>query len=334
MLLPPSTATDYGYTVYKYTSPKPTATSCPDPNAGARIVPQLAGSMLVTTRVSAPSGAPAVVPRDQDDRGGKCKDCLPVVEGISSACACFFSAGPQQTVTRQQTVAVLTVTVTTTTYALPARTRTLAGMLKRHRFPRSWSSAPAPPDTLLLPQASFNVSQFELPRHLSITLQLLPALFLPSLVLNPSSFSPSLPINSRDLTIPPPIPPITCPSKRPPPTDPYPQPAANPARCPFTAPPATPSAAPAASPRPNSDPAWPHPPTASPPTASTRWTAAPSAPTRSTATRPTLTGPPTSAPSRSASALMVTTLIARRIARISILLSSMAISGRRLMCSG
>jgi hypothetical protein len=121
-----STATDFGYTVYRYTSPRPTSTTCPDRNAGARIVPQLVGSMLVTTR--APGPTPAVVPRGQDDRGGKCKDCLPVVEGISSACGCFFPPGPQQTVTRQQTVTVVTVTVTTTTSVLPARTRTLAGM--------------------------------------------------------------------------------------------------------------------------------------------------------------------------------------------------------------
>jgi hypothetical protein len=120
--------------VYKYTTPVPTATSCADPNApaAARIGPQLAGSLLVTTKAPTPSGAPAVVvPRGQDDRNGKCKgDCLPVVEGISSACACFFSAGPQQTVTRQKTVTVLTVTETTTTYAQAARTRTLAGMSK------------------------------------------------------------------------------------------------------------------------------------------------------------------------------------------------------------
>lgn len=82
---------------------------------------------LILTRLApTPSGSGLMRRGKGDDRGSK---CLPIKEGITSACNCFFPPGPQQTVTKNHTIATGTYTTTTTstTYSYTVRTRTVAG---------------------------------------------------------------------------------------------------------------------------------------------------------------------------------------------------------------
>ena len=84
---------------------------------------------LILSKVAGPrSTAAALMPRNQN-----CPNCPPIKEGITSACSCFFTPGPQQTVTRDHTVATgtITSTTTTTTFVYSVRTRTLAGTYSR-----------------------------------------------------------------------------------------------------------------------------------------------------------------------------------------------------------
>lgn len=122
-----STVSNYRYTDYHFTTPTPTATRCPTskPLAAGRIDSESSAGFIITMHAPGPTSA-AVVRRD--DRDERCKRCLPVAEGITSACSCFFTAGPQQTVTRNTTLAVSTYTTTTTStvYRPRVRTRTLA----------------------------------------------------------------------------------------------------------------------------------------------------------------------------------------------------------------
>ncbi|MCJ1362808.1 hypothetical protein MMC16_001914 [Acarospora aff. strigata] len=130
------TVSNWRYTDYHYTTPTPTSTRCPTANAfAAKLADSESSAGLIRTR-HAPSPTPAALVR-RADSNEKCKDCLPVAEGITSACSCFFTAGPQQTVTQNQTVATSTYTTTTTstTYIYSVRTRTIAGALSNGSRP-------------------------------------------------------------------------------------------------------------------------------------------------------------------------------------------------------
>ncbi|MCJ1250703.1 hypothetical protein MMC30_007931 [Trapelia coarctata] len=122
------TVSNYRYTDYHYTTPTPTKlASCGTPHAlAAPLAAQTvsSGDLILTKVAAARPTAAALMPRNQ-----KCQSCPPIKEGITSACSCFFTAGPQQTVTHNHTVATGTVysTTTTTTFVYSVRTRTVAG---------------------------------------------------------------------------------------------------------------------------------------------------------------------------------------------------------------